>query len=79
MVSVRTSIFERPRRLPGQRRADLYTLICEEPVMRRSGVQIPKAAPPKLLVTGTFVIIAIVLICGNCVFGSQTGSSQMRV
>ena len=31
MVSVRTSIFERPRRLPGQRRADLYTLICEEP------------------------------------------------
>ena len=31
MVSVRTSIFGRPRRLPSHRRADLYTLICEEP------------------------------------------------
>ena len=33
MVSVRTSIFGRPRRLPSDRRADhLYTLICEEPL-----------------------------------------------
>jgi tetratricopeptide (TPR) repeat protein len=32
MVSVRTSIFGRPRRLPDQRRADLYTLNCEEPL-----------------------------------------------
>ena len=30
-VSVRTSIFGRPRRLPSHRRADLYTLNCEEP------------------------------------------------
>jgi hypothetical protein len=32
MGGVRTSIFKRPRPLPGHRRAaHLYTLICEEP------------------------------------------------
>ena len=32
MGGVRTSIFGRPRPLPGHRRAATYTLICEEPV-----------------------------------------------
>ena len=32
MGGVRTSIFGRPRPLPSHRRADLYTLNCEEPV-----------------------------------------------
>jgi len=31
MGGVRTSIFGRPRPLPGHRRAATYTLICEEP------------------------------------------------
>jgi len=36
MGSVRTSIFGRPRRLPGDRRGHaLYTLNCEEPVMHQ--------------------------------------------
>jgi hypothetical protein len=30
-IGVRTPIFGRPRPLPSQRRADPYTLICEEP------------------------------------------------
>jgi len=32
MGGVRTSIFGRPRRLPGHRRAATYTVNCEEPV-----------------------------------------------
>ena len=41
MGSVRTSILERPRHLSGNRRADdLYTLICEEPVIPQPSDQI---------------------------------------
>jgi len=41
MVSVRASIFGRPRRLPSDRRADhLYTLNCEEPLDLLTGILI---------------------------------------
>ena len=41
MVSVRTSIFGRPRRLPSDRRADpLYTLIYEVGMTRSDGLAV---------------------------------------
>jgi len=45
---VRTSIFGRPRPLPGHRRAATYTLICEEPV--KSGSVVDTGDPLRLLV-----------------------------